>query len=117
MSITKNFGIVFLTQIMLYFIQYIVMPSIFILNPAQTTFNSILLLISTILVLFVSVYYYTDRILYWAASFFVYPILVKVYHPNFAYGIGYDGFLISFNENVVIFMRVILVFFLRCLLY
>jgi hypothetical protein len=61
-------------------------------------------------VTFAALFLFAKRSWMMLICFLLYPILVKIYHPSYIYGIGYGGFLVAFDENFVIIVWSIVVF-------
>lgn len=98
----KQLGIALMLQFVLYSVQYILIPTCYMPHPQATDIHAFILYSTTILIVLLGQLFLVKNIWCWIVTFPIYPMLVKIYHPNNAYGIGYDGILISFAENFTI---------------
>jgi hypothetical protein len=117
MKILKAIGLGFLLQFVLYLIQYVGIPYLYIPHPGNQVASTIIICVTSIIVGFFGFYFLMDRSWYWILSIPFYPLLVKMYHPKNIYGIGYDGYLISLHENIGIFVWSVVVLLIQLIEY
>ena len=103
-EIVKKIVYAIVLQTLIYILQYLLIPIIYIPHPMDQTACTLILFFTTIIIIFFGQLFVIRNTWCWIISFPIYPILIKLYHPTDAYGIGYDGFLISFNENFYIIL-------------
>lgn len=117
-EVQKKLGIALVLQLLVYALQFIIIPVFYYPHPMEQTAGTVILCITTIVMVWIGTTYLLKRIWYWIVSFPIYPFLIKLYHPKDAYGIGYDGYLISFTENfdiIFISLFIIIVEILTCI--
>ena len=79
------------SQVVLYVIQFFLLPAIIHIYPTDASRQSIALIFTTA-VTTVLFGIHTRKILFWLLSFILYILLVVLYHPDYLYGIGYGMF-------------------------
>lgn len=77
-----------ITMIILYSVQFLILPRFF-----TTTGNEgwIGFFITTLLCVIVGIIFLSDKLILWFLGDFIYLILLFIYHPAGAYGIGMKG--------------------------
>jgi hypothetical protein len=86
-------------------------------HPTDQAACTLIVCVTTAILSFGGSYFWVDKMRYWIFSFPLYPILIKIYHPQNIYGIGYDGFLVSFHENVGITIWTVIVLLTELIIY
>lgn len=100
------------TTILLYIIQYIILPHIIIIYPSDVERVYLTIILSTLLIVLPTMAFLADRFRYWLIFLLLYPILVVLYHPANIYGIGYGMFSIGLLTIVFLTIAVLLTEFL-----
>ena len=100
-------------QSLIYILQYLLIPIVYLPHPMDQTACTLILFFTTIIILFFGQLFVVKNTWCLIISFPIYPLLIKLYHPKDAYGIGYDGFLISFNESFDIILLSLFIFIIE----
>lgn len=105
----KQLGIALMLQFVLYGVQFLHIPVCYMPHPEASHVNTFIIYSTTIVIVLFGQIFLVKNIWCWIVTFLIYPILVKIYHPKDLYGIGYDGYVISFNENFdIIFLATLI---------
>lgn len=95
----RNICMAAMIQLLLYLLQYILLPIIIFPSPMNATLNDLILLFTTGIVSLVGMYMLVDKFIYWVITIPMYYLLVKAYCPTGLYGINYHhpqfGYLAS----------------------
>ena len=113
-SILKKIGSVGLFQIGLYVLQYIIIPVLFKISPTDINGNCIIIIITTVLVSGVGIYYVT-QLRYWCSTITLYYVLIQIYHPQNTYGLDYSSH-IPFTR-ISVYVLTVLVLIAQIILY
>lgn len=89
----------------IYGIQYWIIPNIITVYPSDFEKNIMILVFTTFFITTIMMLLDSCSLLQWGLSFFVYPILILLYHPNYVYGIGYGIFAIDWIS--ILFISII----------
>lgn len=95
----------YLFQMIIYGIQYWIIPNIITVYPSDFEKNIMILVFTTFFITTIMMLLDSCSLLQWGLSFFVYPILILLYHPNYVYGIGYGIFAIDWIS--ILFISII----------
>lgn len=79
------------SQVVLFIIQFFLLPVIIHIYPSDAARQSIALVLTTA-VTTVLFGFHARKIIYWLLSYLLYILLVILYHPDYLYGIGYGMF-------------------------
>ena len=104
MKLDKKIVIALGLQFGIYLLQYVVIPMVYKPMPNDEWEPLFVILISTVIVVLIGQYIGINKIYMWLLSIPLYPLLVKVYHPEYIYAIGYDSGFFDFRkfENFMI---------------
>ena len=103
-----------LLQIVLFLIQFVIIPSFYYISPYDTARCLVVIISTTSLVLVFGMIKY-KRLLGWLLGLIVYGVLIMLYHPNNIYGIGngiFDFDIITIS--IFIFLNFIIQFIIWC---
>jgi hypothetical protein len=114
----KKVFFVLLTQLVIYLMMFFVIP---LPHPDDTTQQTVMISLITIFVSIVAVVFSVDKARYWAIGLPVLWGLIILYHPDYAYGLGwrpYLGLRWNLNEHIPTgaFLIALNVFILQCIL-
>lgn len=90
-DIVKRITIALVFQIMIYVVQYVLIPFVYEPKPYDENACYLVLGLSTFIVTLIGQAFFIKKIYGWVCSLFIYPVLVLIYHPTEIYGIGYRG--------------------------
>lgn len=85
----KIIAIAMVFQLIIYVVQYILLPVVYVPKPYDESSCYLVLGFSTFIIVFVGQMLFVKKVYGWICSFFIYPMLIVIYHPAEIYGIGY----------------------------
>lgn len=88
-KIVRRFCIVVLFQLMLYLVQYILIPMIHFPSPQDETLSNAIVITTTVIISFVGLYWFVNNVLYWLVTVSFYYLFVSLYCPDGLYRINY----------------------------
>lgn len=115
----KRIIFVFVIQLAIYFLLFVVAPVVSNMPPQDTSANGLTILLVSSVISFAGVVFLVDEVKYWAAGLPLLWILIMIYHPQNIYGIGYQssfGLTFSFPISLTVLGIVIEVFVIQAVL-
>ncbi len=104
MNSFKKYQVSILAMILLYIIQFIIFPHIFVKYYPQSNESFAIFIITSMIVIVLSTYLYKISMIQWILSDLIYLLFIWTYPAQGAYGIGLrgislDGLSTSFQRN------------------
>jgi hypothetical protein len=115
----KKIAGVLVVQAVLYLILFIILPKVHGSHPADSNSHILTISVTTVMVSLIGICLLVDQISYWSLGVMVLWALIMIYHPMYAYGLGYrDAFGLSANFPLPlsIFGIAVYVFFIQSML-
>lgn len=78
-----------LMQMILYIIQFVIIPSIIDIYPSDVHRHFLIIAVTTMVVSLIGMILFSCYFRYWVLGGLIYFILVNIYHPTYIYGIDY----------------------------
>lgn len=75
-------------QILLYAVQYLIIPRLFWISPSDTARNITAIVLSTGIIALVWMLAVSDKLVGWILGIIPYFLLILAFHPAYSYGIG-----------------------------
>lgn len=109
-SLFLRLAIAALFQLLLYLVQYLLVPVIAFPDPKDENLSGAIVMITTFVFAFVGMYFFVPNVLYWFATMPIYYWLVSLYHPENIYGINFrdDQFAYLSSTNVLTISIIVL---------
>ena len=109
-----------ISQIILYVLQFVILPSVYYVSPFDVLRSSVVILLSTLIVTIVGMSFFSDSLRGWFLGLLLHFVLMLAYHPDNIYGIGngmfdFDIITISFVSLLIMVTQVFVWIFLKVL--
>ena len=95
------------SQLLLYVVQFLVIPRVIFISPADAKRNRITIIATSAILSFVVMILFADNFLFWLIGIVLYYIAVMIHCPDALYGIGYGLFSIKNISITIITLSVL----------
>ena len=109
MNTPKTVFVPIFSQLILYTLQFLILPPIISVYSTDAERTFWIIFISTVVVSIISMWFFSDRFRWWLVGLITYPILTYMYHPGNIYGIGgspldiYGGLISVITLTFIVF--------------
>ncbi len=93
-------------QIVLYVLQFLILPSVYYISPFDVARSMIAIFLSTLFITIVGMTFFSDALRNWLLGLILHLALVIIYHPDDIYGIGNGMFDFDIITMIFIFLLI-----------
>ncbi len=93
-------------QIVLYVLQFLILPSVYYISPFDVARSLIAIFLSTLFITIVGMTFFSDALRNWLLGLLLHLALMMLYHPDNIYGIGNGMFDFDIITITIIFLLI-----------
>ncbi len=95
-----------ISQVVLYVLQFLILPSVYYVSPFDILRSSIVVFLSTLVITIIGMSFFSDSFRGWFLGLLLHFALMLVYHPDNVYGIGNGMF--DFDIITMLFVSLLI---------